>query len=235
MSNPGLSLIIGASGGIGAALLERLQAVSAPGTVIGLSRTSRPGLDLLDEGSIANAAREIEAMARSQGLDLRQVIDATGLLHDGALQPERSLKQLNADHLARLFAVNAIGPALLMKYFLPLMPRRGRSIFATLSARVGSISDNRLGGWHGYRAAKAALNQLVRTAAIEQARRNPDSICIALHPGTADTRLSAPFAKSGLELRSPHRAAVALLTVMDGLDSHDSGGFRDQDGIAIPF
>ena len=196
MSNQGLSLIIGASGGIGAALLERLQAVSAPGTVIGLSRTSRPGLDLLEEGS---------------------------------------MKQLNADHLARLFAVNAIGPALLMKYFLPLMPRRGRSIFATLSARVGSISDNRLGGWHGYRAAKAALNQLVRTAAIEQARRNPDSICIALHPGTVDTRLSAPFAKSGLELRSPHRAARALLTVMDGLGPPDSGGFRDQDGIAIAF
>ncbi|WP_417496162.1 SDR family NAD(P)-dependent oxidoreductase [Maricaulis sp.] len=235
MDNQGLSLVIGASGGIGAALLERLQTVSAPDTVIGLSRSSTPGLDLLDEDSIAAAAAGIEALTRSRGLDLRRVIDATGLLHDGRLQPERGLKQLEADHLAKLFAVNAIGPALLMKHFLPVLPRRGRSIFATLSARVGSISDNRLGGWYGYRASKAALNQLVRTAAIELARRHPDAICIALHPGTVDTRLSAPFAKSGLKLRTPQTAALELMAVIDGLDPSDSGGFRDHNGIEIPY
>jgi NAD(P)-dependent dehydrogenase (short-subunit alcohol dehydrogenase family) len=235
MSNQGLCVVIGARGAIGAALLERLQAASAPGRVIGLSRSSQPALDLLDEDSIAASAREIEAMALEQGLDLRQVIDATGLLHDGSLQPERSLKELDAGHLARLFAVNAIGPALVMKHFLPLLPRQGRSVFVSLSARVGSISDNRLGGWYGYRASKAALNQLVRTAAIEMARRKPDAICVALHPGTVATPLSDPFAKSGLDLRSPQIAAGELLAVIDGLRASDTGGFFDHHGIAIPF
>tara|TARA_R110002073_G_scaffold92783_6_gene217343 strand:- start:4868 stop:5575 length:708 start_codon:yes stop_codon:yes gene_type:complete len=235
MGHQGLSVVIGARGGIGAALLERLRAASAPGRVIGLSRSSLPALDLLDEDSIAASAREIEAITRTQGLELIRVIDATGVLHDGRLQPERGLKELDGDHLARVFAINAIAPALVMKHFLPLLPRRGRSVFATLSARVGSISDNRLGGWYGYRASKAALNQLVRTAAIELARRKPDAICVALHPGTVATPLSAPFVKSGLELRSPQRAAEELMAVIDGLGVSDSGGFLDHHGIRIPY
>jgi NAD(P)-dependent dehydrogenase (short-subunit alcohol dehydrogenase family) len=231
----GVSVVIGASGGIGSALLEQLQAASPPQTVIGLSRSSTPALDLLDEARIEIAARHVSERASELGLPLRLVIDATGQLHDEHYQPERSLRELDPRQLAASFAVNAIGPALLMKHFLPLLPKEGRSVFATLSARVGSISDNALGGWYGYRASKAALNQLTRTAAIEVRRRKPDVICIALHPGTVATALSAPFAKSGLDVRPPATAARDLLAVIDGLAAADSGGFRDQNGAVIPW
>lgn len=231
----GLSVVIGASGGIGSALLEQVQETSPPQAVIGLSRTSTPALDLLEEAMIEMAARHVSERASELGLPLRLVIDATGQLHDGQFQPERSLRELDPRQLAASFAVNAIGPALLMKHFLPLLPKEGRSVFATLSARVGSIGDNALGGWYGYRASKAALNQLTRTAAIEVRRRKPDAICIALHPGTVATALSAPFAKSGLDVRPPATAARDLLAVIDGLVAADSGGFRDQNGAVIPW
>ena len=132
-------------------------------------------------------------------------------------------------------SLNAIGPALLMKHFLPLLPRQGRSVFATLSARVGSIADNALGGWYGYRASKAALNQLVKTASIELTRRNPDSICVALHPGTVDTALSQPFAKTGLKVRSPQQAATELLDVIAGLKPTDTGALVDYHGQTVSF
>jgi NAD(P)-dependent dehydrogenase (short-subunit alcohol dehydrogenase family) len=137
--------------------------------------------------------------------------------------------------MARAFAVNAIGPALLMKHFLPLLPRSGKCVFATLSARVGSIGDNRLGGWYSYRASKAALNQIVRTAAIELRRGRPDAICVALHPGTVATPLSARFAKSGLEVQSPDAAAMRILAVLDGLTAESSGDFFDQRAHSIPW
>ncbi|MSQ99443.1 MAG: SDR family oxidoreductase, partial [Xanthomonadales bacterium] len=142
---------------------------------------------------------------------------------------------LDAVKLARSFALNAIGPALIMKHMLPLAPRSGRFVFATLSARVGSIGDNRLGGWYSYRASKAALNQLVRTAAVELARRSPAAICIALHPGTVATRLSAPFAASGLEVHLPPAAAHHLLAVIDKLTAGANGGFFDWRGQAVPW
>jgi NAD(P)-dependent dehydrogenase (short-subunit alcohol dehydrogenase family) len=122
-----------------------------------------------------------------------------------------------------------------MKHLLPRLPRAGRSVFATLSARVGSIGDNRLGGWHAYRASKAALNQLVRTASIELARRAPQAVCVALHPGTVDTALSAPFSRRGLQVHSPAEAARHLLQVVDTLSAADSGGFYDWRGAAIPW
>ncbi len=137
--------------------------------------------------------------------------------------------------MAHAYAVNAIGPALLLKHFCPLFPRQGRVVFATLSARVGSIGDNRLGGWHSYRASKAALNQLVRTASIELHRHNPASLCVALHPGTVATPLSAPFAKAGLDVGPPEVAAAALLTVLEGLGASDTGGFFDHRGAAIEW
>ena len=137
--------------------------------------------------------------------------------------------------MARAFAINAIGPALLMKHLLPLLPRTGRSVFATLSARVGSIGDNRLGGWYSYRASKAALNQIVRTAAIELGRSRPDALCVAIHPGTVATRLSQRFAKSGLDIQSPETAALRILTVLDALLPNASGGFFDQHGQPIAW
>ena len=149
--------------------------------------------------------------------------------------PEKKLSQLDPAQLAHSFAVNAIGPALLMKHFLPRLARDGRAVFATLSARVGSIADNRAGGWYGYRASKAALNQLVRTAAIELARTHPRAVCVALHPGTVASALSSPFAKSGLDVQSPDLAAERLLTVIDHLTPDQTGGFFDHKGEPVPF
>ena len=227
----GLALVIGASGGIGAALLAQLQQNDRFDRALGLSRHSQPALDLLDEASIALAAAHVAGL----GLPLRLLIDATGLLHGPGLQPEKTWQQLDPVQMAQAFAINAIGPALLMKHFLPLLPREGRSVFATLSAKVGSIGDNHLGGWYSYRASKAALNQLVRTAAIELRRRQPQALCVALHPGTVATGLSAPFAKTGLQVQAPDHAAARLLGVIDGFQAADSGGFFNHDGSVLPW
>jgi NAD(P)-dependent dehydrogenase (short-subunit alcohol dehydrogenase family) len=219
-------VVIGATGGVGAAVADALEARGEP--VLRLSRRSTPPLDLLDEASIAAAAERA-------GQGLRLVFDATGFLHDERFQPEKSLRQLDPAHLAHAYALNAIGPALLMKHFLPRLAREGRAVFATLSARVGSIGDNRMGGWHAYRASKAALNQLVRTAAVEAARTRPGQIVVALHPGTVATGLSAPFSKSGLEVQGPAQAAARLLEVLDRLTPAETGGFFDHKGEAIPY
>lgn len=219
-------IVIGATGGIGAALADALEAGGHP--VRRLARTTRPPLDLLDEASIA-------AAAAAAGPGLRLVIDATGFLHDSRFQPERSLRQIDPAHLARSFAINATGPALLMKHFLPLLARDGQAVFATLSARVGSISDNRLGGWYAYRASKAALNQLVRTAAIELARTRPHAVCVALHPGTVDSGLSSPFAKTGLDVQTPAQSAARLLGVIAALTPAQSGLLLDHMGLEIAF
>ena len=163
------------------------------------------------------------------------VINATGILESEGCVAEKTFRQLDAAEMAPAFAINAIGPALLMKHLLPLLPRTGRSVFATLSARVGSIGDNRLGGWYSYRASKAALNQIVRTAAIELGRSRPDALCVAIHPGTVATRLSQRFAKSGLDIQSPETAALRILTVLDALLPNASGGFFDQHGQPIAW
>lgn len=222
------SVVIGASGGIGGALADALD--RRGDTLVRLSRAAT-GLDLTDENSIAKAAAELPFDA------IDQMIVATGLLHGDGVQPERSLRELDADRLLRSFAVNAVGPALVLKHFAPRLRRDGRAMAAFLSARVGSIGDNRLGGWYGYRASKAALNQLVRTAAIELGRTRPQSIVVALHPGTVDTGMSQPF-QQGVrpdQLQSPVGAAGRLLSVVDGLKPADSGGFFDWQGAAIPF
>jgi len=215
-------------GGIGEAVADLLSERDDFARTLTLGR---PEVDLEDEAGIAKAAE----LAAAQPFATRFVFDATGVLHGEDLAPEKSLRDLSIDALARSFAVNAIGPALLMKHFLPLLPREGRAVFATLSARVGSIGDNRLGGWYGYRASKAALNQFVRTAAVELRRTRPQAICVALHPGTVATRLSAPFAKSGLEVRAPETAAKDLLDVIGRLTPAMSGGFFDQRGETIPW
>ena len=228
--NSGVAVVFGAGGGIGGALVEALRAADRFEHVVGFSRNTSPSIDLLDEASLERAA----AFAASKG-DLRLVIDATGFLHDDLQGPEKSWRQLDAGKLARSFALNAIGPALIMKHVLPLLPRSGKAVFATLSARVGSIGDNRLGGWYSYRASKAALNQLVRTAAIELARRCPGALCIALHPGTVATALSAPFAATGLELHTPAVAAHQLLAVVDQLSPDVNGNFFDWRAKPVPW
>ncbi len=217
------AVIIGASGGIGAALADQLDADPGFGRV---TRLSRPALDITDPAAIAVAAAALPAPP-----DL--VIIATGRLHGPGVAPEKALRDLDAMALAGAFAINAIGPALLAQALLPLLPRGRKTLFAALSARVGSISDNRLGGWHAYRASKAALNQLLRTIAIEQTRRNPDSIVLGLHPGTVDTGLSKPFQRGVPRLLSPAQSATALLAVIDSATPAQAGRLFDWHGAEI--
>lgn len=227
----GVAIVLGATGAIGSALAQRLSAGGQFASVIGLSRTGTPALELTSEDSIRKAAATVADL----GLPPRLVIDATGFLHDGVAMPEKTWRDLNADRLAHAFAVNTIGPALLMKHFLPLLARDGKAVFATLSARVGSIGDNQLGGWYGYRASKAALNQMVRCAAIELKRSAPAAICVALHPGTVESTLSAPFGRRGLDVRPPDEAAENLLAVIDSLTAADTGTFLDHRGENPPW
>jgi NAD(P)-dependent dehydrogenase (short-subunit alcohol dehydrogenase family) len=226
-------VVLGGTGGIGAALVENLLARGE--TVVAIGRRTDPGLDYADPTSIEACAAEVGQRLADTGLALHRLIVATGVLHDGAVQPERSWTHLNAAALQQVFLVNTIGPAMVMRHFLPLLPKQGRCVAAFLSARVGSIGDNSLGGWYGYRASKAALNQLVHTAAIELARRNREALCVALHPGTVDTALSQPFAKTGLQVRPPPFAAGELLQVIDHLAAGSSGGFFDHHGLSIPW
>lgn len=226
------AVVIGASGGIGSALVAALNEEGSFAAIRGFSRrdSGAAHIDLEDEASIAAAAERV-----AQGPVPALVIVATGLLHDDGHGPEKALRDLDPAWLARAFAVNAIGPALVAKHFLPIMPKTGRSVFAVLSARVGSISDNKLGGWYGYRASKAALNMLVRTLAIEERRRNDRAIVVALHPGTVDTALSRPFqanVRPGT-LFAPDRAALQLLDTINGLRPPDSGKLFDYEGNEI--
>ena len=227
----GAAVILGASGGIGNALAELLERSAGFSTVEKFSRKSEPPVDILDEASLANAA----ALISSRGAGLRLLIIATGVLHGHDLRPEKSLREISPDAFAKSFAINAAGPALAIKHFAPLLPPQGKSLILALSARVGSIGDNHLGGWYAYRAAKAALNQIVRTAAIEIARRKPEAICIAMHPGTVATSLTQPFAKNGLDVQSPQTAAAKILQAIDAMGPAQTGGFYDNRGEAIAW
>ena len=234
--------VFGASGGIGAALVAELRRRNPGCRIYVGSRQPEPSddpqvtsftFDLRDAASIGAAA---QAIGGEGPLDLAFV--ATGMLvgPDGT-GPERSFKQITAQGLAEQFAINAIGPALIAQAVLPLLARDRRAVFAVLSARVGSIGDNRLGGWYGYRAAKAALNMLVRNFAIELARSHPQAIVAGLHPGTVATALSAPFQRGVApdRLFAAETAAVHLLDTLDGLTPQDSGGLFAWDGTPIPF
>jgi NAD(P)-dependent dehydrogenase (short-subunit alcohol dehydrogenase family) len=227
----GCVVVLGSRGGIGSAMVEAIGSSCPERQLFGFSRQSVPALDLMEEASIEAAAGHVA----SQGQPLRFLFLATGFLHDDVHRPERSLRDLSAAHMAKAYALNTIGPALVLKHFTPLLPREGRSIVAVLSAKVGSIGDNQLGGWHSYRASKAALNQVVHTAAIELKRSRPDAICVALHPGTVDTKLSAPFSKAGLNVRPPEVAARELLEVIEALKPDESGGFFDYAGWPLPW
>lgn len=232
--------VFGASGGIGRALVETLAARGDVGEVHAGSRGGqapigeklRPfAFDLTDEASIAAACAGI-------GGPLDLVLIATGrLTRMGGTGPEKSYRALSADGMAEIFAVNTIGPALIAKHVLPLLRRDGRAVFAAISARVGSISDNRLGGWHAYRMSKAALNMLVKNLALELARTHPQAVAVTLHPGTVDTALSAPFQRGVAEgkLFTPAFSAEALLRVLELLTPADSGGLFAWDGARVPF
>jgi len=229
MTNSG-AIIIGATGGIGGALVEKLSSDGNFESVVGLSRHSVPAINILDESSIAAAANHV----RLSGISPELIIVATGILHKDGRGPEKSLRELDADWMIENYRLNAVAPALIAKHFLPLMPRTGRTRFAALSARVGSITDNRLGGWHSYRASKAALNMLIRNLSIEWQRKNPEAIIVGLHPGTVETGLSAPFKGNPEHERfTPTKAAGQLLDVLQGLETGDSGQVFAYDGRII--
>ena len=239
-SAPGLRVaVFGAGGGIGAALVAALSARPNVAEVFALSRNAaaaRPAgkplslaFDLTDEATIAAAAEAI-----GSPLDLCLVATGVLTLPDGT-GPEKSLRQVDAAAMAQVFALNTIGPALIAKHILPLLPRDRRAVFAALSARVGSIGDNRLGGWHSYRASKAALNMLIRNFAIELGRTHQQAICVGLHPGTVATGLSEPFQRGvpSEQLFTPEQSAAHLLSVIEGLSPADSGACFAWDGLRI--
>jgi len=216
------ALIIGASGGIGAALAD---AVDADETVI-LSRSVN-GFDLLNEASIDGFAESFPGP-----FDL--IFDATGALEIEGDGPEKSLSAIDPEAMVRQFAVNAIGPALIFKHFMGHLPKDRRGLLVSLSARVGSIEDNRLGGWISYRAAKAALNQIVKTTSIELARIRAQAICAAIHPGTVKTPLTQKYVGNHPAV-DPEEAARNILNVLDGLEVADTGGFFDWSGARVPW
>ncbi|MDA8746900.1 SDR family NAD(P)-dependent oxidoreductase [Litoreibacter sp.] len=214
-------LIIGASGGIGSAVAEALQ-----GEVTCLSR-SGDGLDITDEDSIKAAFAQLSGTYDT-------VLVATGALSIDGYAPEKTIKTLTPEVLLGQFRTNAIGPALILKHALPFLPRDRRAVFAALSARVGSIGDNKMGGWHSYRTAKAALNQLIHGAAIELRRTHKHAICICLHPGTVETAFTAKYAAHHKTVPAQD-AARNLIAVMDSLTVESTGGFFDYSGTEIPW
>ena len=218
------ALVIGESGGIGSALAEALRARGDQ--VRGLSR-ARDGFDVTDPASVARHLGRLE-----EEFDL--IVVATGALEIGGRRPEKALRQITPEAMVDQFRLHALGPALVLREAPRLMPRGRRAVFAALSARVGSIGDNRLGGWHSYRASKAALNQIIRGAAIELARTHPKAACVALHPGTVAT----PFTRRYLGAHpavTPEHAATRLLGVIDGLDAAHNGRFLDYAGRDIAW
>lgn len=236
------AVVVGATGGIGNAFVEALLGIETVSRVLALSRsdprldTNRATwipIDIEDEDNIQRTAEEICYLVG----DLHLVIVASGVLHHGeTLQPEKTWRALSAKSLEIAFRINTVGPTLVAKHLLPLLARNRKSAFAALSARVGSISDNRLGGWHSYRASKAALNMLLKTLSIELMRVNPHALCVALHPGTVDSGLSKPFQANvpKAKLFSPQLAANHLLNVIDGLTPEQSGKVFAWDGREIP-
>ncbi|GKX35199.1 MAG: SDR family oxidoreductase [Rhizobiaceae bacterium MnEN-MB40S] len=235
----GKAVVFGASGAIGSAFVEAIADRYPDCEIVAVSRRNDnvrpPARGLIYDPDDAISVREAcRAVAEPNPPDL--VVIATGMLHEKGIAPEKSLRDLDAAQLQRLFAVNTVLPAMIVSHLSPLMPRRRPFTIAALSARVGSISDNRLGGWYAYRASKAALNMILRTASIELARRNPQSIIVGLHPGTVDSALSRPFQSSVPDgkLFAPEFAAAKLLDVIAGLEPASSGGCFDWAGEEIP-
>jgi len=222
------ALVIGATGAIGSAFVAHLRADTRCGAVHALGRSSSPPLDLTQEDSVAAAAAGLRGLG-----PLHLVVVATGLLHSASARPEKRLADLSLATMEEVFRVNTFGPALVLRHFAPLLARE-RSLMALLSAKVGSIGDNRLGGWYSYRASKAALNMMVRTAAIEMRRTHPGAVLAAVHPGTVASALSRPF--RGDEIgRAPALAAAQMLTALDALQAEDSGSFVAYDGQRLPW
>ncbi len=228
--NPENIAILGASGAIGSAFTTRLSEKYPNASLFAFSRNGPHRIDYSCEDSIAEAAK---LAAKNKPVDL--VVVANGALHDEGVVPEKSLRDISAESFHHIFKANTITPALFAKYFLPKLNREQSSTFAALSARVGSISDNQLGGWYAYRASKAALNMIIKNAAIEVGRRNKHAIVVGLHPGTVDSDLSKPFQGNVADgkLFTPDYSAEKLLDVLEGLSPEQTGKCFAWDGQEI--
>lgn len=246
VNTPKTALIVGGGQGIGLEFVRQLlqrdrvdrlyatyrNPASALLTIADARLRCLP-MDITDEAQIATVIKDIQ----TESTALHYVINCVGVLHEGTMQPEKSLRQLNADQLLHYFQVNSIGAVLLAKHVQPLLKHRDRAILATISAKVGSIGDNQLGGWYGYRASKAALNMFMRSTAVEYKRTCPRAIVVTLHPGTTDTQLSKPFQRNvpPEKLFGVDRTVTQLLTVLDQLQESDSGEFFSWDGSRLPW
>ena len=227
-SSPFRALVIGSSGTIGAAFVSLLTATPSCAMVLGIHRHSDPSIDYQFPNSIEAAAQEL----LNQG-PFQLIINTIGVLHSESWMPEKKLADLNFDQLNTLMQINAIGPALTLKYFAKLLDPAG-SVMAIISAKVGSIEDNRLGGWYSYRASKAALNMFIKTAAIEFGRVMPNTAIIALHPGTVNSKLSKPFKGEQIG-RPPADAARDMFQVIQTINKENSGSFLSYSGEKLPW
>jgi NAD(P)-dependent dehydrogenase (short-subunit alcohol dehydrogenase family) len=237
-SNSSAALVIGSGGGIGAALIDALVDDHRFEHVYAFSRSPRSQKSEKSTSLVADTldSESMQAALKRIAHPLTRVIVTTGMLHDDLQSPEKSWRALDAYHLSRSFMINSIAPILALKAVIPLLPRDRRCEVAALGARVGSISDNRNGGWYGYRASKAALAMLIKTLSLELARTHPSAVCALLHPGTVDTAMSKPF-QSGVvpeKLFTPAQSAAAMLAVLDSLTPADSGNHFAWDGTPIP-
>jgi NAD(P)-dependent dehydrogenase (short-subunit alcohol dehydrogenase family) len=219
------AVVLGASGGIGSAFCRLLNDDPRLSELLAFSRRD-DGFDITDEASVERAAAAVAAKP------IHLLLCATGVLSAGEAGPEKTLRQISPDVMLETFRINAVGPAIVAKHFLPLLDRRSRSLAAILSARVGSIGDNRLGGWISYRSSKAALNQIVRTASIELSRTHADNVIVAMHPGTVATSFSSRYSKNH-DVTEPDTAAASMLQMLDGLDRSQTGSFLAYDGSEI--
>lgn len=245
------ALVVAGSGGIGGGMVRALLADSRTRKVYATYRQPDSATDLFnlaseygnkldllrldatDESQIAAVVEKI----KSQTSQLHLVVNCVGILHHSQLQPEKSLRQINSENLLRYFQINSVPIILLAKHLLPLLQHNQPSILASISAKIGSIGDNYLGGWYGYRASKAAHNMLVKTTAIEYKRKSPNTIIVSLHPGTTDTNLSKPFQKNvpPEKLFSVERTVTQLLSIIENLQPGDSGQFFSWDGSRLPW
>ncbi len=222
------ALVFGVSGGIGSNIYSILKRKKFE--VYGFSRTAEPNNNIISEKYL----KDLSIKFIEQNIKIKIFINAIGFLHDNYYSPEKKLQDINQEYMKKCFEINTIPTALMIKYFCPLMIKDEKSIFASISAKVGSISDNYLGGWYSYRASKAALNQIIKTSSIEQKRFNKNLIMVSVHPGTVNTRLSYPFIGKR-KVQTPSEAAIKIINLLETLTLKDSGLFFDYNKNIIPF
>ena len=230
MNKDNLAVIVGATGAIGNAIANEIENLGFK-DVLKVGTNTTPSIDFNNESTILKTIEFVKNINKPISI----LFDATGILHHNNSMPEKTLKNIDIDFAKKNFLINAIGPALLIKHFVPLLDNEDKAVFATLSAKVGSISDNGYGGWYSYRASKSALNQFVKTASIETKVENKKAIIVALHPGTVKSKLSEPFQKINLKIQNPEESAKNLIKVINILDYEQTGKFLNWDGSEIPW